>query len=375
MRRNFHLGYVCLALLAGWGCGNPPKIPTSVLSNLPVVAAGLGTTCILDPTGKVVCFGMSVGDTSFSAHLAPFTLTSLGTIKSVALSSGTNTGCVVKADAMLSVVCWGYQGIDLGTSTQLPPTAFPVPGVQGAVAVSAGKMAACAILGDGRVECWNFNDQSNTAINVAIQPGLAGIAQISVGNEHACAIQTDHSVLCWGKNERGQLGNGQIAPSTVPTFPPTVVPGLKAVSVSAGAFHTCAVLVDGSVQCWGFNSDGELGMVVQPSNQVFPSPQPVAGLSNALAVSVGDYFSCVALSDRTAKCWGINDKGQLGTGSTAPRSATPSTVQGLQRIVFISAGSQHACGSGFGVTIECWGADGSGQLTDGMTNDSNTPKP
>ena len=233
MRRNFQTSYLGLAvftLLAASGCGAKVKIPSTVLANFPVVAAGFDTTCILDPTGKPVCFGSSVGDSTWNAHTEPFTQTSFGKIKSIALSSGTNVGCVVEDNAMSTVICWGYQGVDNSTSIQLPKTPTTVPGVQPATAVSAGHMGACAILVGGSVECWNFNDQSDTPINIAIQSGLTQIAQISVGFGHACAIQSDQSVLCWGQNEHGQLGNGQVAASSLQTFPPAVVPGLKAVS-------------------------------------------------------------------------------------------------------------------------------------------------
>lgn len=355
-------------------CSCTAKPPVEVFSNLPVVAAGLTTTCTVDPTRQLVCFGAAVGDGAgtFTAHTSPYIPTGLGRVKAVTLSAASNTVCVIKADAGSTVTCWGYQGVG-ATFIGLPKVPVDVPGVQGAVAISAGGMRVCAALADGGVTCWRFDDQRDSAVDVAPLAGLSGITALSMGDGHACGIRTDQSVLCWGQNQHGELGTGVIAPTADPQ-PPTVVPGLKALSVSAGQWHSCAVITDGTVRCWGWNLEGEIGAPKQPIPESFATPQPVPGVADAKAVSAGSSFTCTVLANRTVQCWGRNAKGQLGNG-TLTRSHIPTAVQGLQSAVFVSAGNEHACASGLGLLTKCWGRNDYGQLGDGTTTDSKVPVP
>ncbi|MBU6154397.1 MAG: hypothetical protein KGP28_08870, partial [Bdellovibrionales bacterium] len=114
------------------------------------------------------------------------------------------------------------------------------------------------------------------------------------------------SVRCWGYNRDGQLGNGSNQNS--PT--PVTVSGLtNAIAVSAGGNHTCALIGDGSVRCWGYNRDGQLG---NGSNQNSPTPVTVSGLTNAIAVSAGGTHTCAIESGGSVKCWGDGSSGQTG---------------------------------------------------------------
>jgi alpha-tubulin suppressor-like RCC1 family protein len=120
---------------------------------------------------------------------------------------------------------------------------------------------------------------------------------------------------------------------------------------------------------WGLNHDGQLGAATSPSG----SPTVVSGLSNVIAVAAGGYHTCAIISDGRVRCWGNNDHGQLGNG-TNNGSATPVLVPGISGTVALTAGAYHTCAIDRG-TISCWGLNANGQLGDGTTQDRNTPVP
>jgi alpha-tubulin suppressor-like RCC1 family protein len=360
-----------VALFCG-ACATPTR--SDVASNLPVVGAGDSTTCVVDPTKSLVCYGASVGDSAstFKVHLDAFTVP-VGKVQSVSLSASSNVGCAIKADPESTVVCWGYQGVSNSSHVGLAKNPVVVPGVAGATSVSANGLRACAALVSGTVTCWSFDDQSDTPINIAPLTGIDSVATVTLGDHHGCALRKDGSVWCWGQNTHGELGNGTIAPS--PTeFPPAPVAGLTATSVSAGSAHTCAVQ-DGTVKCWGLNREGEIGIPASPSPQSFPSPQLVANFSGVRAVSAGNSFNCAVMLDATVQCWGADEIGQLGIGSTMPQKSTPSPIPGLKKMYFASAGNRHACASGLGLAVKCWGVNDFGQLTNASTAPSSSPVP
>jgi alpha-tubulin suppressor-like RCC1 family protein len=193
---------------------------------------------------------------------------------------------------------------------------------------------------------------------------------VSTGLDHACALLLNGTVECWGGNQYGQLGDG----TTTSSLTPVVVPGLPGVAtVSAGDYSTCAVLSGGTtgstVECWGDGSYGELGDGTTTSSS---TPVVVSGLSGVTAVSVGGGFACAVLSNGTVACWGNNRFGQLGDG-TATSSATPVVVTGLSGVTAVSvSGSPNAGSSACAVlsngTVECWGI-----RRDGTTTTSATP--
>lgn len=130
----------------------------------------------------------------------------------------------------------------------------------------------------------------------ALSP-LPDVSKIAVGSVHSCALVTDGTVQCWGYNGLGLLGNG----TTVDSGFPVPVTGLSAVTaISAGAIHTCALLGDGGVRCWGYNYEGSLG---NPSvTYTATTPVAVVGLGNATAISAGYVQTCALLSDGRISC-------------------------------------------------------------------------
>ena len=174
-------------------------------------------------------------------------------------------------------------------------------------------------------------------------------------------------VKCWGYNYFGQLGNG----STNSSSSPVSVSGISnAILVSAGVNHTCAMLSSGAVQCWGYNNSGSLGNGSTTSSS---SPVSVSGISNATSVSVGYDYSCAMLSSGAVQCWGWNTYGQLGNGSTTDTSNPVSVIGISSSATSVSAGDVHSCAVLSSGAVQCWGENGSGQLGNGNTTNSQTP--
>ena len=266
---------------------------------------------------------------------------------------------------------------------------FTATGVSPAAAIDAGSFHTCARLQDGTLRCWGMNDSgqlgdgtTTNALTPVAVAGVAGAAAVSGGGFHTCARFPDGTLECWGRNDSGQLGDP--ATTTFSSATPVRVTGItSAASMTAGGFHTCALLGDGTVQCWGENDFGQLGNgtsdpVPGSPTTVNPTPVAVSGITSAVAVSAGGWHTCALLRDGTIQCWGQNTYGQLGDGSpiTRPapgRSSTPVTVTGITTAIAIEAGIFHTCARLADGTLRCWGRNDEGRLGNGTTADSSTP--
>jgi alpha-tubulin suppressor-like RCC1 family protein len=183
------------------------------------------------------------------------------------------------------------------------------------------------------------------------------VKSIASGDEHSCALISDGTVMCWGKNEFGQLGDG----TTENRDSPVIVQGLARVKeLTAGWGHTCALTVAGAVRCWGYNQNGELGNGRTDNSS---RPADVSRFSSgATAIAAGDDHTCATTEDGAVLCWGWNASGQLGNG-TADSISVPSAVQGLSgKAVAVAAGWGHTCALTAEGGVQCWGANESGQL-------------
>src|SRR3954463_10621931 len=159
----------------------------------------------------------------------------------------------------------------------------------------------------------------------------AARTRLAAGQQHTCAVLDDGTVDCWGRNNFGQLGDG----SLTTRLSPVPVSGLgTAISIAAGSFHTCAVLSTGTVRCWGFNDSGQLGNGTTASSS---APVAVSGLTNILSLAAGFLHTCALRVDGTVWCGGA----ATANGRTAA-SATPIKVT-IAAAVALAAGANHTC--------------------------------
>ncbi|MCA9178676.1 MAG: hypothetical protein KDB14_29645, partial [Planctomycetales bacterium] len=279
------------------------------------------------------------------------------TAQSLGSGFGYHFGCALLNDA--SIKCWGsnsygqlgidrsgntgdesedmgsqLQNVDLGTGASVQQ-------------VAGGDSHTCALLAGGIVKCWGSGRygtlgqgdtmrRSGRSVTMgdnlpAVSLGTAATA-ISAGLEHTCAILSTGSVKCWGRNAYGQLGIGDTSdrgddPGEMgPSLPTVDLGGHTAMSVSAGYRHTCALLDDSSVRCWGWNLYGQLGLGDQGTRgdqagemgAALPAVDLGTGRT-AVAVYAGVINSCAILDTGVVKCWGFNGSGQLGLGDTLTR--------------------------------------------------------
>ena len=244
-------------------------------------------------------------------------------------------------------------------------------------AVTAGWNHTCALTSTGGVKCWGANDfgqlgdgtttPRSTPVDVV---GLtSGVVAIAAGGQRTCALTSAGGVKCWGSNVFGGVGDG----TTVDRLTPVDVSGLTSgvASIAAGAFHTCAVTTGGAAKCWGGNEFGELGNGTTIASVV---PVDVVGLSSGVvAITAGGRQTCVVTTAGAAKCWGHNASGQLGDGGGYNRS-TPVDVAGLSSgVVDIAAGGRHTCAETSTGGLKCWGRNDFGQVGDGTETDRITP--
>jgi alpha-tubulin suppressor-like RCC1 family protein len=364
------------------------------------IAAGAAHNCALTATGTVICWGWNgfgqIGNGMGAAQaVAPTAVASIS--GATAIAAGGAHSCALLAGG--KVACWGANSdgqAGKGAASATEPSPVPVKGVggagvlSGATAIAAGDNHSCAVLTKGTVACWGSNlvaqlgDGSGTdqpapvAVKGAGGGGaLSGIAGLDLGATHSCGRTGAGAVLCWGYNEFGQLGDGSRESRL---FPVTVSAPLgKAAAVAAGYEHSCAVLTDGRLTCWGFRGYGpgawHLGDGVDSTQ-----PRPVSAMSGGAPLSVGavasgNTFTC-AIVGGGVRCWGFGGYGALGGGGSQPNSAVPVTVSHagapLSGIVEIAAGGlaggtpyTHACARKDEGTVYCWGNNEYGQLGTG----------
>ncbi len=195
--------------------------------------------------------------------------------------------------------------------------------------------------------------------------GVSGV--IAVGDLHTCAL-INGGVQCWGYNVYGQLGNNSTTDSPIPVPVSGLTSGVQA--VTAGGSHSCA-LVNGGVQCWGFNTFGQLGNNSGTNSHV---PAPVSGLTSGVQdITAGGSHSC-ALVNGGVQCWGSNTHGQLGNNSGTD-SHVPVPVSGLASgVQAIAGGTFYTCALVNG-GVQCWGCNNQGELGNGSTTESPVPVP
>lgn len=350
------------------------------------VTSGYEQACAADTGGAVWCWGTSTeGELGLGVTKTPdvssptATLLTDGALQVESLDEVT---CALTDDG--DVLCWGDNVVgQVGDGSALAdePTPTALPSVAGAVAdLSVGEQTACVILAaDQSVQCWGRGNHGQLGDGLFVDratpaevTGLSGPAlQVAVGYDHACALIEGGTVQCWGQNSNGELGDGT---GGADAATPVDVVGLAGAAefIAVGNDVSCAIVVGGGLQCWGDSADGMLGNGTTTPDVL--SPGAALGLPAVAHVSLGDDTACAVATNGDGWCWGSNGNGEVGDGTTIDR-LTPTAVAGPQGFAKIDVGDGTVCGLTTTGLLRCWGDNGDGQAGDGSVVESATPVP
>jgi len=305
--------------------------------------------------------------------------------------------------------CWGTNAFgQLGDGTENDsPQPVPVAGGLRFREVIAGLLHSCGVTTDNVAYCWGHNqagELGNGSINTELRPvrvarGLA-FRQLSGGEQLTCGLTTQGAAYCWGENTVGQLGIGTAdgpescftGDNSVPcsTKPARVIRGLRFSRISVGNAHVCGVTTDELAYCWGWNSGGQLGQRTKGESEFClgeltcsTRPVRVTGRLSFAAVDAGTAHSCGLTTAGEAYCWGVNDDGELGTGSPSDlercpiaRHCSPRPLAVLGGFTFrsLEAGGGHSCAATVAGVAYCWGRNELGQVGDGTIDRRRRPR-
>lgn len=304
-------------------------------------------------------------------------------------TGGTPLPVILRVSAALD----GEYGIPLWSRTFEVTTDGP-EGQCAFVLQSTGDQATCRIREDGTLWCWGYdcagrmgqgnypwdNCWGRTPIKVKNSdggPGWSDWISVSVGGvynsqNHTCGIRADRSLWCWGYGSNGELGVSTYSLyEGAKSLPTRVLSDGLWKHVAAGNYFTCGIQVDGSAWCWGQHYSGQLGNGRTSGNYQY-SPARVSSDEPWRIVTTGNNHACGIQENGTLWCWGDNNYGKLGNG-TSYMSALPVRVGEASDWVAVSAGADHTCGVRGTGTLYCWGSNGEGRLGDGTTEQRMTP--
>jgi alpha-tubulin suppressor-like RCC1 family protein len=283
-----------------------------------------------------------------------------------AISCAPSHTCIVAEDG--SAKCWGegmYGALGDGTQNDSKEAAVAVKGLANVADIVVDLARTCARTISGEVYCWGDREFAKAGDGTLIDGhkgrekplagkpvlGLTGAQSLGVSLIHACAATAGGAVMCWGQCRSGACG--------LPPRPPWIARATKApkvsgiASLSAGENATCGIDTSGGVSCWGTSDHGILGESISDakphdSGAKIALPAPAAEIS----VSAGGH-ACARLAKGVVHCWGNNDQGQLGDGTTTERKA-PTPVKGLEKATAVAAGQGSTCAIAAG-RLYCWG--------------------
>jgi len=328
------------------GLGNtttPITTPTLIpnLSNAKQISCGGNHSLILLNDGTVKVFGyngngqLGLGNTT--QQNSPTLIPSLSNVKQVVC--GDSHSLVLLNDGTVKGFGYNING-QLGLGNVTTPITSPtlIPSLTNVKQISCGSSHSLVLLNNGTVKSFGYNAQGQLGLgNVTtpymsptLIPNITNVNQISCGNAHSLVLLNDGTVKGFGRNDYGQLGLGNTANSTIPTL----IPNLSNVKqIAGGVYYSLVLLNDGTVKAFGYNSDGELGL--GNTTISYTTPTLIPSLSNVNQIVCGSLHSLALLNDGTVKAFGYNTYGQLGLGNVVTPYTTPTLIPNLSNVTLL----------------------------------------
>jgi len=363
-----------LALVGITGCGSAVSVASATPTATLIPTAGLG------PAGSTTPQSSGPGGAAVpTVPPAPSSVASASG-KVVAIALGGDHSCALTGEG--GVKCWGLNSFDElgnGSTSGISSTPVEVAGLaSGVTAITAGQYSTCGLTSGGGVKCWGQNRNAQLGLGSRTESstvgdvvGLAtGVSAVAAGYEYACALTSGGNVKCWGALTLPAL----LGPSPTLKVTPFRIAGLPSglSAIAAGLDTTCALTAKTGVACWGNGLNGQLGDGSWFG--LYRTPVAVKGLvTGVTAIAAGDDDVCALTSGGGVKCWGQNQFGQLGIGSTANHNVPVGVVGLTSGITAIAVGFDHACALTSGGGVKCWGQNSAGQLGNGTNTNSSTP--
>jgi alpha-tubulin suppressor-like RCC1 family protein len=345
----------------------------------------------------------NVGDDELPSAEDPVHVSQDPTISVVQVATGVWHSCAWLSDD--SVKCWGLSGrLGQGNSTDVydpstePSIALGKDPNDAIEQLVTGEGHNCVRLASGQVRCWGLNQagqlgqgnvahigddelpSSVAAVSVSAQPGVK-VTQLAAGAFYTCAILSTGAIKCWGDNDSQQLGYGDNTligddelPSSVDDVRVSQDPTLVPTQIVAGYAHTCVLLSDYSVKCWGRSREDYAGDGPLPQKPVDLPPLGIATQgTHVVSLDAGYFHTCALLSNHAVKCWGNGGDGQLGYGSTSfvrlPDAGIVSVLDNDDSwVTELSGGGFHTCALLSDGHVKCWGWNIYGMLGQGNTD-------
>jgi alpha-tubulin suppressor-like RCC1 family protein len=279
--------------------------------------------------------------------------------------------------------CWGYnvQGqVGDGTKTDFRDRPVAVAGGHLFRKVSVGVSHTCGVTTSDQAFCWGENRYGQLGDGTTMErlepvrvTGGLSFRELVTGTNHTCGLAVGGRVYCWGDNAFGQLGSGTAGSGR--TTPGVVARTLGFRLLSAGSGHTCGIASEGRLFCWGLNTSGQLGAGTLVEYRTEPTRVRIEGalLAGFTRVGAGRTHTCGVTNSRRIYCWGDNSFGALGHGTTGELRFAPVIVVGDFFFDGVDGGMWHTCGFTRSSRLKCWGRNEFGQLGNGTTTGRSTP--